>query len=266
LISVKAKIIEMGFNPEEIEGVSTTAFVRSVGAVALAAREEWVRLAQARLKSGREEYVNGLRKKESLVIRDVGETVVFEVGLIGKMPNHFEFGMDAFDMKTARPGWLGGKKAKTNKKGKKYVIIPFRHSTSSDARLAYTGKAKEADLKSELRGVVRDYGLNRAVKVASGGSYASGAVKRGPTFPLNAAIRKHFPTAKTHPLSGLTRIQKGGKSGAGQLMTFRVMSEDSAPGSWMHPGIKGANLLPEVEDFAHHELGNMLLNLIPLEK
>jgi len=266
LISIKAKIIEMGFNPEEIEAVSTGAFVRMVGAVAMKAQAEWIRLAQARLKSSREEYVNGLRKKESLIIRSIGETVVFEVSLVGKMPNNFEFGMDAFDMKTARPGWLGGKKARTGKDGKKYVIIPFRHSLSSNARLAYTGKAKAADLKSELRDVVKDYGLNRSVRAATGGAFASGIVKRGPKLPLSAMTRKHFPTAKTHPLSNLTRVQKGGKSGGGQLMTFRVMSENSDPGSWMHPGIKAANLLPEVEEFTHHELGGMLLSLIPLEK
>ena len=41
-------------------------------------------------------------------------------------------------------------------------------------------------------------------------------------------------------------------------MTFRVMSENSPESSWIHPGLRGANLLPEVEKYVDNELDNII--------
>ena len=77
-------------------------------------------------------------------------------------------------------------------------------------------------------------------------------------------------------LRGLTRIQKpqsgyiekagelAKQRGSAQLMTWRIMSEKSAPDSWIHPGITAKLLLPEVEMWANNELGRIVETVLGL--
>lgn len=248
-LSIRAKLDDLGIDLDSFSNATQETFKESVGQVAKAAQAEWVRLAQSRLKSSRADYINGLRQAESFSVRVMGASTIFEIALVGRMPNAFEFGMAGFDMKAVRPGWLGGAKAKTAKDGHKYITIPFRHSMSSAANLAYTGKAARADLKGELRKVVRKYGMDRMVRAATGQAL-EGPVKRIP------------PNAPTHSyLQGLTRVQQRTSQpnrAQGQLFTWRVMSERSDPGSWRHPGLKAANLLGEVESWVDRELDGVI--------
>lgn len=253
MISVKAKIEGAGVNLDSFSTGVIEAFQKEVGHVARAAHGEWIRLAQERLTTSRGDYINGLQQAGSFGVRIVGPKTVFEIQLIGRMPNNFEFGMEGFDMKAVRPGWLGGGKSKVSKDGHRYITIPFRHSLTSAARLAYSGKAKRDNLKAELTRVVKLYGLDKMVKSATG-------------VPLVGSVARVPHGTPTHPtpvhpyLKGLTRVQgpaRGGKV-QGQLFTWRVMSEKSSPTSWVHPGIKAANLMGEVENFIDHELDTLI--------
>jgi len=253
-LSIKIKAVELGFNIDAIEDGLADMFKQGVGEIAVRAREEWVRLAQNRLKTSRTEYIDGLRQAESFKIRTAGtDYTTYELSLVGKMPNNYEFGMASFDMKKVRPGWLGGAKARTAKDGHKYIVIPFRHSTSSSGSLDYTGKAAAAGMKEKLQKATKEYGLNKMIKAASG------QVVQGPV----AKIPKNAPV---HPyLKNLTRYQTktgSGTTGQGRLMTFRIMSEKSEPDSWIHPGITAANLLPEVEMFIDNEMRQLLDRLM----
>jgi len=262
MININAKIESMGFNLDDVSMSMSATLKKSVGNLAIAAREEWVRRAQARLKTARETYVSGLRQATSFKISERGEIMTFEISLVGRMPNNFEFGMPSFDMKSARPGWLGGSKAKTGEDGKKYITIPFRHSTSSGARLDYSGKAAKANLKTELKKVVREYGLQRMIKAATG-QPLQGVVKRVPNLPKIGQIARIFSKASHHPLSGLARIQKTYRGATqGTLMTFRVMSENSASDKWIHPGLPGVKLLPEIEKWVDAELEPLLRTVL----
>jgi hypothetical protein len=234
-----------------IQSIST-----AVGGLARAAQDHWISLAQTKLKSSRADYINGLRQAESYRQRVTASTQSFEITLVGRMPNNFEFGMPSFDMKSVRPGWLGGAKARRAKDGSFYTVIPFRHSTSSETNLDYTGKARAisspSSLKSQLRSAVKEYGLDRMVKTATG-QVVKGAVSKIPN------------KAPVHPyLQGVTRIQntKRGGGGQSQLMSFRVMSENSDPSSWIHPGIRPANLLPEVEKWVDNQLDRILETIL----
>jgi len=261
MISLRSKLENVGYDMNTMEAGTMLLFRKAVGGLAKAAQSEWVRLAQDRLKTSREIYVNGLRQAESFEIRKVDGEPVYDVTLVGDMPNNLEFGMPAFDMKTVRPGWLGGAKAKTSKDGHKYIAIPFRHSTSSDARLGYSGKAAKMDLKKELKRTVKEYGLDRMIRTASG------QVVAGPTTRVPS---KEYDVHKY--LRGLTRIQtptagmtKDGKQkGSSQLMTWRIMSEKSDPGSWLHPGLVPQNLLVEVEAYVNREM-NKIIETVLLE-
>lgn len=254
VISVSAKLDDRGFNLDDIGAGLAETFLRSVGGVAHGAHSEWIRLAQNRLRTARADYVNGLTKADSFITRIVGGTTVFELTLIGRMPNNFEFGMDGFDMKAVRPGWLGGARAKTSKEGHKYVTIPFRHSLSSAAAIQYSGKAKRDNLRTELKNVVRAYGLDKMVRSATG-QVIPGPVKRAPNVPSIHPYLRNL-TRIQQPISGRT---PGGKQrGQAQLMTWRVMSEKSPASSWIHPGITAANLMPEVERWIDQELDTLI--------
>jgi len=241
-VSFKLKLQDMGHNVDTLEEGVVESFKEAVHGLARAAQAEWIRLAQARLHTSRDAYVQGLRQAESFGKSNIGGQPEYEVQLVGRMANNFEFGMSSFDMKSSRPGWLGGSKAKISKEGFRYAVIPFRHSTGNSPRLQYTGKAVEQNLKQELKKTVKAYGLDRMLKSATG-QVIEGAAGR---VPSNAPV---------HPfLQGLTRYQKKNKGkGSSMLMTFRVMSEKSPEDSWIHPGLDGAHLLPEVGRYVDKE-------------
>ena len=234
LVSVQAKLDDKGIDLDLWDSATVEGFHRGIAGIAQGAHAEWMRIAQNRLRTSRAIYINGLQQAESFTTRVVGTTSIFEITLVGRMPNAFEFGMPAFDMKEVRPGWLGGRRAKTAKDGHKYIVIPFRHSLTSGASLAYSGKARREDVISNLKEVVRKHGLNRMVR-GPGGRVLTGPVKRLPPGQPNV---HRF-------LEGLTRVQdrvagrtpSGKEKGSGQLMTWRVMSDKSPPGSWIHPGL-----------------------------
>lgn len=258
--SISAKLTERGTDLDTLSDAMTATLDSAVYSLVQATQQKWIALAQERLKTGRDDYINGLRQSESYRVTGFGHTQTYELMLVGKMANNFEFGMPSFDMKAVRPGWLGGAKAKQAKDGHHYIVIPIRHSTSDSPRMAYTGKAAAVgDMKDQLRKAVKDYGLDRMMRTAAG------RVVEGPV----ARIPKNAPV---HPyLQGLTRVQKGqngslgggGKQrGSSTLVKFAIMSERSKPGSWIHPGIKGANLLPEVEAWVDHKLNEIIDTLL----
>lgn len=261
-ISLKAKLIDAGVNIDMLDAGMIDSFKLAVGGLAKAAQNEWIRLAQSRLQTSREDYVNGLRQAESFKRLDRGGgSIVYELQLVGKMPNNYEFGMPSFDMKAVRPGWLGGKKAKIAADGSTYVTIPFRHSTSGSGRMAYTGKAaavKDPTLKQQLRKAVRDYGLDRMTRLATG------QVVTGPTarIPNKAAVHPYLRGLTRYQQAGTTTTRSGKQKGSGSLMTFRRMSTKSKPGSWIHPGLEAANLMPEVESFIDSQIGQLIETML----
>jgi hypothetical protein len=261
MISLRSKLENVGYDMNTMEAGTMLLFRKAVGGLAKAAQSEWVRLAQDRLKTSREIYVNGLRQAESFAIRKVDGEPIYDVTLVGDMPNNLEFGMPAFDMKTVRPGWLGGAKAKTSKDGHKYIAIPFRHSTSSDARLGYSGKAAKMDLKKELKRTVKEYGLDRMIRTA-GGMVIAGPVTKIPSKEYDVHKYLRGLTRIQTPMAGMTKTGK--QTGSAQLMTWRIMSEKSDPGSWLHPGLVPQNLLIEVEAYVNREM-NKIVETVLLE-
>jgi hypothetical protein len=252
IFSVQAKLDEKSLNIEVMDDAFVEQFKKAVGGLAKSTQEYWISLAQAKLKSSRSEYVKGLRQAESFKHLRLGDSERYDIQLVGKMANNFEFGMDNFDMKLVKPGWLGGGKAKISKEGKKYIVIPFGHSKSDSPGQAYSGKAARANLKTELKKTMKQYGLDSLVRTAAG------KVKEGTV----ARVKKD---PSVHPfLHGLVKIQKavsgststGLGRGSSKMMTFRVMSEDSD--GWNHPGITAKNILPDVERYVDNELDKII--------
>jgi hypothetical protein len=262
--SIRATLDDLGYNIDALEAGLMESLNLQVGQLAMAARSEWIRLAQDRLETSREVYVNGLRQSESFTMlrgSGRGRPSSYEITLVGNMPNNFEYGMGPFDMKGVRPGWLGGKSSKIGKDGKKYVVIPFRHSTSGSPRFNYTGKAKsvsDPDLKTQLRKTVKTYGLDRMVRTATG-QVVTGIANRLPkSAPVHPYLQGMVRTQQA--ISGTTST--GLSRGQGSLMTFRVMSENSKPDSWIHPGLRPVNLLAEVEQFVDNEMRKIATTIL----
>lgn len=249
-----SKVGDLGHNVDELSESLIVSLRQATSNVAKMAQGEWIRLAQSRLHSSRATYINGLRQAESFNTEIVAGEPVHTVQLVGSMPLNFELGMASFDMKSVSPGWLGGGKAKTAADGHRYMRIPFGHSTTSTTNIDYTGKAKAANLKAELKKTVRAYGLDRMLRTASGG------VVSGPT----ASVPKGAPVHKY--LQGLTRVQEaldgttksGLQRGMAKLMTFRTLSDKSAEDSWVHPGLPGHKLLDEVTRWTDRELDRII--------
>lgn len=249
VISLKAALEGKGYNVDALEEETIFAFQAAVNGLARAAQSEWIRLASEKLKSSRDIYIQGLRQAESFKETYAGDEASFEIQLVGEMPNNLEFGMPSFDMKSVRPGWLGGGKEKTAKDGHKYIRIPFRHSISSSPRFADSGQAKLAGLKTQLRAAVKTYGLNRAL-TAAGGEVATRRIPNGaPVHPFLKGLQK-TEVAKEGPTGKIRR--------SSTLTTWRVMSEKSPADAWIHPGLNAANLMSQVESWAESQVDKII--------
>lgn len=137
-----------------------------------------------------------------------------------------ENGYGAFDMK---PGFLRSPKARTNKDGKKYFIMSFRHMTSGTvgamgpAMQPSVHKAAKQGIKFEeelgTKEDPSDYGLVNS----KGYEWQNGA------------------------RAGMTQI---GGTRQRQYRTFRVISENSDPNSWWHPGQKPNKVIDATVEYA----------------
>lgn len=248
--SIEAKLKEIGIVLDGLDEAMKNTFNQAVGSIAKSAQAEWIRLGQTRLNHRSEIYVTGLRQAESFKANMQSGSVVYEVSLVGDQANAFEDGMEPFDMKASRPGWLGGAKAKQAKDGSSYVVIPFSHSTGKD--FSYTGKAAGVtpDLKSQLRDAVKKYALDKALTSAPGEIGVR-------TIPAGADVHTYLQGLQKTEYAQPSAAGKG-YTRTGQLNTFRVMSEKSPASSWIHPGIEGAHLLQEVEKFVDDEMNRIV--------
>jgi len=263
MFHLSARLEDIGLNIDELDLAVRETMRTAVAQIATAAQAEWVRLAQARLHSLRADYINGLRQAESFGSTIVDGEPVYTVTLVGKMPNNYESGMPPFDMKAVRPGWLGGNKVHLTKTGKKYVVIPFRHSVSSGTNLAYTGKAAALDMQTKLKAA-----MSKGVSIPTGSPISMSKMQRtsaGDVIPGKVAKIPNSTDVHRY-LQGMVRIQdsqpgrtqNGKQRGSSQLLTFRIMSEGSPHDSWQHPGLPGVHLLTEVERFVDREMTNIV--------
>lgn len=215
-------------------------FEQSIRSLALATRDKWVSLAQSKLKSARQEYIRGLQEKTSFVENG---PMNYEINLVGDLANDIEGGKSSFDMK---PGLLGGKAAAKN--GGNYVTVPFKHSKSSNTAF---NNVSTPNYESDLKKVLKKSGLGKIKKNASGVALQG---KVGKATGTQAYIKKLKSKHKNTIFEGLTQYQKTyNKTTQSQLMTFRRVSRNSDPASWIHPGFQPLNLLSEVEQWVQDQ-------------
>lgn len=142
-----------------------------------------------------------------------------------------EDGQEPHDMK---PGLLNSPKAKPMKGGGKYLTVPFRHGTPGTTSLPAMPKdiykvAKK--LGFSRKRTKRDQALTGRKYEWNGRLSEDLRGKRTHTQQHPG----HGYTWKSGQYAGMVRM---GKQKHGQYLTFRRVSTNSDPNSWMHPGVK----------------------------
>jgi len=180
------------------------------------------------------------------------ENDVYKGAVFNNVPyaSAIEHGRQPYDMKNAL---YTSPKVRISKRGKRYLIIPFRHGVpradgSSSATLQTMPQniyQRAKNLPFTVRtgstikgGVTRNQYANppgnagRLQGVGDQGRRSQIAV-RNPKDLTKFIRRKNPYTWKSSPYANMVRVPRDG-TGHGYYMTFRVMTEDSK--GWIHPG------------------------------
>jgi len=174
-------------------------------------QSNWIQLAQQNLQTAQQQYVSGIQISES------------KIELVGDLPNMIESGAPSFDMKES---FKKSSKVKYGRKGW-YLIIPMQYSTRSSASSPKMPRSVyEAIKKSKARSLAAD---------------------QLPKKHSKAGVSKTGYEHKFPKFAGLTKTPQG-KSGRNTYSTFRVVSANSDPNSWIHPGFQAKNLVQKAMD------------------
>jgi hypothetical protein len=141
-----------------------------------------------------------------------------------------ENGVPAVDMKLWPPT---SPRAKVTAKGTKYLTIPFRHNTPGSNA---TATAMPRSVYDAARGLGASQITGRKLRVNAHGDPVP-AYRYLWSSSLSAGhAPKLKPEHRTDPYAGMVRMEtstKGKKSSA--YLTFRTLSANSPPGSWIIP-------------------------------
>jgi len=220
-----------GLSKEEIDGLLD--YVAKETAASFA--EEWEKAAMNNLHQSRDEYIR------NIILVDRGRGIGTVV-LTGSLPNKIEQGAGSWDMK---PALLSGRGAKQGKNGK-YNTVPFQHAAS-------TSLGENPNFNKPLPKAVNDVikKKKQEIPVAGGGRRSEGLKAGEIPKPFDVPITKtvKMPVSgrfveyshKHSIYEGVTR-QKDPKTNQNSYFSFRRVSENSDPASWIHPGFVAKNL------------------------
>jgi hypothetical protein len=195
-----------------------------LGIAADLARSEWIKVARANLRTSRDEYIRGIQAPEM-----DGKNVV--IRLSGWLPNSLEQGLSSFDMK---PGFMGS----PNVKGlqNKYFNVPFQ------LRAPGSAGGSPPVMPGSIYNMASKLKFGQTLKLP----------KKYEGYGLRSKLSRDFGnyTWKTSPYQGISRERRfpgelrGSPAGRmSQYKTFRRVSKNSAPGSWIHPGFQARDLM-----------------------
>lgn len=226
-----------------IEEMADEAVSQMQGAVAEAAALTYnkaVELAGERLHSTKMDYINALDIKE--------EDGVWIVSL-DPSANYLE---DGYGPRKMLPGLAQGAKSRTTKDGShRYTIIPIRQHTSPQN----SQNPKQVQIASEM---VRAIRTQRFQEVRRGINPNTGKLTTVERLENNPAISPY--------LQGLVRVReyktapgKDPQITSSQYLTFRVASENQDSGEqWVHPGYHGAQIFPDLGDWAVEQVEQII--------
>ncbi len=172
--------------------------------------EKVVDLANKNLGSTKKQYIDGI-----LISND-------SIELEGFIPNAVEDGISGFDMKS---GFSKSSKKKSTKSGGWYLTIPFRVFTPG----------RGSDYRNQM-----SWQIYRAVRANR--KYDAGTPDSRPAFSDNKTGRVWEQYEHKSPiLEGIKRTINP-NNGRSSYSTFRRVSNNSNPDSWIHTGIMAHRL------------------------
>lgn len=163
--------------------------------------------------------------------------------------NNIEFGWPERDLKKMLDTSL---KVRVNGKGKRYLIIPFRHNNPESK----AGNAMPFDIYAKARQLSASSVIGSTFRLSGTGAYHmrtrtpikvnKSVYHWGDSLPAGLAD-KLKPHHKTDIYAGMYRFNaSSGKETRSSYITFRVMSEDSK--GWIVKAKPGLNLAQSVSD------------------
>ena len=148
---------------------------------------------------------------------------------------------------------LFGKSSKVSKKGKRYAVIPFKHSESTGGvdttQTPVRQTTKSRELANEIKQALSDKGVDwKKIEYNPDGSPRTGRLH---TFNLDSArLKSHH---KTPAKAGVSVYQTKTPEGKVRrdVMTFRIIHEDHKDqGLWNHPGMKAEKFMDRALEWA----------------
>lgn len=209
---------------------------------AAAARQEWIRIARQRLRGTASLYISNIGqpeiKRNSATIRLRADTSE------GKLANMLEVGAPAFDIKVGllkSPKVSRTKGKEGTRGGAPYIRVPFQLKTPGGGERGPTPPV----MPRPIYRMASQLQFGEQLKLPK--KYEDYSIKTR----LSSDLTKwgHY-TWKASPFEGIVRTRKwpgelpttpAGRRAA--YMTFRTVSRNSDPSSWIHPGFRARNCI-----------------------
>lgn len=199
----------------------------------------WEIIVSAELNKTKAEYLRAIEVERP----DDYTAIIKLTQRESRLPLMIEDGAGPFDIKE---GLKNSSKRKTSIGGNWYIDVPFRFATGRAQGFspAFTG------------GVAPSSVINRAKKAAGRGVPAAALPKkfREPSFRIGTSnkVNNQFVTTPTYHhkasiFSGIRRVdvQGRGKKKSGAYFTFRRVSDNSDPNSWIHRGFTARKFMDQ---------------------
>lgn len=208
-----------------------------------------VQLAQERLATSKFDYINALSVRRE-------NRFTYALVLEGVFPLMLENGASSFDMKD---GFSRSDKIKTTKSGGWYLTIPFIfRTTSANPASGQKGQILPRSIYDLIRNSpAKKFDLgNFTISILKGDQiplrYQPGAIKE-----MSNKVDQYIPKSSIY--AGLQRKQNK-ETGQSGYNTFRRVSSNSDPNSWIHPGITAYKLMDEaLNNIDRDDLGDLIL-------
>lgn len=166
-----------------------------------------------------------------------------------------EEGTKERDMKECLPT---SKRARKSKSGHLYLIIPFRHGVPGTRGLS--AMSKDVYRLAKRMAFSRVIGAPSTRVSATGWTVPKWTYRWQGRLPDVKKLQAlGFDEGTSRRVAGMVRMSKRGHT---SYMTFRVMSQASAPGSWVRPTVPGLWPLRWAVDQALQDGEPMLLDAI----
>lgn len=211
-----------------------TAFVTSLlNSVVQEIESEWKQESNV-LGSTRAEY------QKAIYVQNIDYKSSY-IGLAGRLPNMIELGASAFDMKVGFE--KSSKKVLTfsvDKKGDTkegwYLTIPFRHAAPSSLgeSTAFANK-----LPKPIHKIAKNLEVGESITKAMLPPNYADVVGSRPTVVTQEQVYETY----THKSSIYEGVQKSNKPRHSGYVSFRRVSDNSDPNSWIHTGLQPRNFL-----------------------